>query len=101
MQDFHLKASTEHDLYQALLDADLVEFNEEALRYMPKNIALDVIGIIYKPTGNTISTQEGYPMPEMVAVDGFHANLRGSLTEEQIAVLPIIDAPKTPHQVWA
>lgn len=40
-------------------------------------------------------------MPEMVAVDGFHANIRGSLTEEQLQILPIIEAPKTPRQVWA
>lgn len=101
MQDFYLKASNEHDLYQALLDADLVYFNNEALRYIAKDIALDVIGTIYVPTGKTISTQEGYPMPEMVAVDGFHANIRGSLTEEQLQILPIIEAPKTPRQVWA
>ena len=101
MQDYYIKAANEHDLYQALVDADLVEFNEEALKYMPKNIALDVIGVIFKQTGNTISTEEGYLMPEVVELDGYHANLRGSLTEEQMRILPLIDAPSTPHQVWA
>jgi hypothetical protein len=101
MQDFHLKAANEHELYQALLGADLVEFNDEVSQYVPKGIALDIIGAIYKPTGNMISTTEGLQIPEMSAVDGCHANIRGALTEEQQAVLPLISAPATPYRVWA
>ena len=61
---------------------------------------LDIIGIIHKPTGETIE-RDGYTIPVMEAIEGFHANLLGQLTEEQQSALPLIDAPATPVRVWA
>jgi hypothetical protein len=37
----------------------------------------------------------------MAPLDGFHANLRGELSAEQIAQLPLIEAPQAPYRVWA
>jgi hypothetical protein len=65
---------------------------------VPKYAAVDVVGVIYKPTGKTLKTPEG-PVPEMKAVPGWHANVRH--TEEA----PELDAykvdVKTPSRMWA
>jgi hypothetical protein len=61
---------------------------------------LDIIGTIYKQTGETQEI-DGRQIPVMEAIEGFHANLLGQLTEEQQSALPLIDAPATPVRVWA
>ena len=66
----------------------------------PGNV--DVIGIIYKPTGNMLqSTMEGsvFSYPETAPIEGWHVNVR---TE---AAIPELEAyavtPKTASRVWA
>jgi hypothetical protein len=61
---------------------------------------LDIIGTIYKPTGETKEVN-GITVPVMEAIEGFHANLLADLTTEQKSALPLIDAPATPVRVWA
>ena len=59
--------------------------------------AVDIIGIIYKPTGKLLTSKEG-SFPEMAPVDGWHANVRGpedaTLAEYHINV-------NTPVRGWA
>lgn len=64
------------------------------------DMQIDIIGTIYVPTGDTEEV-DGRQIPVMQAIDGFHANLRANLTEEQKALLPLIDEPSTPVRVWA
>jgi hypothetical protein len=61
---------------------------------------LDIIGTIYKPTGETEEVN-GMTIEVMEALEGFHANLLADLTTEQQSLLPLIDAPATPVRVWA
>jgi len=61
---------------------------------------LDIIGTIQKPTGQTTEV-DGFIVPVMEAIEGFHANLLGQLSQEQQSLLPLIDAPATPVRVWA
>jgi hypothetical protein len=65
---------------------------------VPKYAAVDVIGVIYKPTGKMLQTDEG-EVPEMAPIDGWHANVRH--TDEA----PELDAykveVKTPSRMWA
>jgi hypothetical protein len=66
--------------------------------------ALDVIGVIYQPTGAMLTGQDGLPYPEMAAVPGFHANLRteSPLSDAQLVQLPLVTPlPATPYRVWA
>jgi hypothetical protein len=61
---------------------------------------LDIVGIIYKPTGETDA--DGNPVMEKI--DGYHANIRkwdGDFTEEQLAALPLIVPPNKPVRIWA
>ena len=59
--------------------------------------SIDVIGTIYKPTGNMLASEEG-EFPEMAPVDGWHVNVRGAedatLAEHHIEVT-------TPVRGWA
>jgi hypothetical protein len=64
----------------------------------PKYAAIDVIGTIYKPTGVMLKTAEGN-IPEMVAVDGYHANVRHG--EEAPELEPYVVIVATPARVWA
>ena len=117
--DYHLKAATETAFWTALISAGVVELVEqqiigegeelvtETVRQVKRGQNLDVIGVIWKPTGETITVKSiddtDMEVPEMAPIEGFHANLRGGLTEEQNATLGsmIIEAPATPYRVWA
>lgn len=69
--------------------------------WVEKKCNLDVIGTIYQKTGNMLTDSEGNEYPEMQAIEGFHANLKANLDEDQEAALPLISAPATPYRKWA
>ena len=106
MTDYNLKAANESTLTAALLDAGILTNvidadTQETIRTQVANgYSLDIIGIIHKPTG-AVTINDGFETPVMAALDGYHANLRADLTDEQIAVLPVIAAPNNPVRVWA
>lgn len=112
----YLKADSETALWEALESAGLAvkdydpedELNQcpmDAEGWQPTGafdwrftgIALDIIGTIYQPTGNTLTDEEGNEYPEMAAIDGYHANLISDSAEG----LPTIEAPNTPYRIWA
>jgi hypothetical protein len=104
---YYLQAESEESLFSALEAAGLYqkvysEYDEEGNPvgdYEWQRVGqydLDIIGAIFKPTGET--DEEGNP--EMEPLDGYHANIRG-ITEEQAEQLPTIAAPTTPMRVWA
>ena len=104
MNDYYLKTTDLNTMWSLLLESGLatVYQNMDGVdTFMPNGIALDIIGTIYKPTGNMTVDNNGFSFPEYQPVEGFHANIRGNLTEEQQAALPLIEAPATPHRVWA
>ena len=87
--DYYLKAESEAALWSALVAAGAaveVQVKDEAgntieTRYAPASgYSLDIIGTIYKPTGNIIQQTVGdttVEVPEMAPLSGFHANMRG------------------------
>lgn len=131
--NYFLKTNTEAELWTALESAgivqkvydptdelnvrpplDITDPNPNAwapsgkyTRVLGREYSLDVVGTIYKETGNKITTFDGFEVPEKVAIEGFHANLKVTgieMTEErlsQLSSLPIIEAPTTPYRVWA
>ena len=115
--DFYLKLASEadmktvlHDFYkQEEITVVDEETGEESTQvegdpyFVPNtaDYAVDVVGTIQEPTGNTLTGDEGMEYPEMEAVDGYHANLREELTAEQEAALPTVTAPATPQRKWA
>ena len=124
MATYYLKATDEQALWTALEAADLAVKDydpEDPLNSRPDDLEmdaewdgpsgayewrslsqmLDIIGTMYRETGNMLTTDDGMEYPETEAMTGFHANLRENLTAEQEAALPTIAAPATPYRIWA
>ena len=124
MNTYYLKATSEADLWTALGEAGLAHkvYNPDdpanqppadlgpydtwdgpsgAYEWQSDTQMLDIIGTIYAKTGNTLTDPDGMEYPETQAVAGYHANLRESLTDAQVAALPTVSAPATPHRIWA
>ena len=86
-------------------EADAVLFNEQTnvqgdvveTFKVPKYAAVDVIGVIYKPTGNVLTTTEG-EMPEMAALDGWHVNVRHTAEAPELAAFQVF--PQNPVRGW-
>lgn len=94
--DYYLKAADEQSLHAALESAGVVMVGDDG-KWTAPGYALDVIGTISRPTG--ILDAEGNPV--LAPLPGYHANLRGELTDAQMALLPLIPAPNNPARVWA
>jgi len=123
MTTYYLKATTESALWTALGAAGLAHkvYNpDDPANVAPANLGyeetweptgayewqadtqmLDIIGPIYAKTGKVLTDAGGFEYDETQAVAGFHANLRESLTDAQVAALPTVSAPTTPYRIWA
>jgi len=90
--DFYIKLNSEADLptvFSAFYKQDFVivvdeETGEstqtpEGEPYLVKHThdyAIDLVGTIYEPTGNTLTDAEGNEYPETAPIDGYHVNVR-------------------------
>jgi len=97
--DYFLKFTDEAEANAALFTEQTnVQDDVVETVLVSKYAAVDVVGVIYKPTGKMIQTDEG-EVPEMKAVPGWHVNVRH--TDEA----PELDAykveVKTPSRMWA
>lgn len=93
MIDLYLIASTEADMVAALLTAYVA--SEDG--FPVSGISLDHIGPFSRLTG-----YDKVGDPIMIDHPGWHTNLRGNFTDEQLAVLtPLSVEPATPYRVWA
>ena len=54
----------------------LNENNEHVLTRFTNQYAIDVIGVMYAPTGNMVEGEDGLFYPEQAPVDGWHVNIR-------------------------
>ena len=124
MATYYLKATDEQALWTALEAADLAVKDydpEDPLNSPPDDLGmdeewagptgayewrslsnmLDIIGTMYRETGNMLTTEDGMEYPETEAISGYHANLREVLTTAQESELPTVAAPATPYRKWA
>jgi hypothetical protein len=98
-QDFFLK-------FDSAAIADVVLFDEQTnvegdvveTVKVPRYAAVDVIGVIYKPTGKTLKTPEG-PVPEMAPLEGWHVNVRHTEDAPELAAYAV--TPTNPVRGWA
>ena len=97
--DMFLKFADEAEANAALydeqtnVDGDIVE-----TVLVPKYAAVDVVGTIYKPTGEMIQTDEG-EVPEMAPLDGWHVNVRHTAETPELEAFRVF--PETPSRMWA
>jgi hypothetical protein len=97
--DYFLKFADEAEANAALfteqtnVQGDVVE-----TVLVPKYAAVDVVGTIYKPTGEMIQTDEG-EVPEMAPLEGWHANVRHTAETPELEAFRVF--PETPSRMWA
>ena len=97
--DYHLKFTDQAEA-DAVLFTEQTNVQDDIVETVkvPRYAAVDVIGVIYKPTGKMLTTDEG-EMPEMAPLEGWHVNVRHT------AEAPELDAYKvevaTPVRGWA
>jgi hypothetical protein len=98
--DFYLKLASEASMPSVLSSFydDEGEFVSNTADY-----SIDVIGVLHDPTGVTLTNDDGVNYPEMVALDGWHVNLRLSgdsrRNDAEALVVYTLD-PATPSRVW-
>lgn len=99
MIDLYLKAGSKSAMTTALKTAGFSQDPEGGSLYHSE-AALDVIGTIYQPTGETTMV-DGESIPVMVALPGYHANVRTTSKELAVALDALRTYPTTPVRVWA
>ena len=119
--DFYLKLASEAEMptalaafyqqdYTTIVDPETGEESTqvEGNPYFVPNsydYAIDVVGVIHKPTGVMLTDEEGNEYPEMAPLDGWHVNLRLSGEgrrddAEALAAYTVDPTPVTPARVW-
>ena len=100
--DFFLRFDTEAEANEVLFTEQTnVQDDVVETVLVPKYAAVDVVGVIYKATGNVLPAEDesGEAVDEMAPLDGWHVNVRH--TDEA----PELDAykveVKTPSRMWA
>jgi hypothetical protein len=92
----YLKATDEASLYAALEAAGIVTLQDDA--YIPASgVFLDIIGTISLPTGEVDAEGNTLSAP----IFGYYANIYTPITDEQLALLPVIEPPANPVRVAA
>ena len=119
--DFYLSLASEADMptalaafykqdYTTIVDPDTgeestqIEGDPYLVAFTP-DYAIDVVGVIQKPTGNMLTDAEGNEYPEMAPVPGWHINIRlmGDAVRDTVEALDATYGvtPATPERVWA
>ena len=93
--DYHLRFDSEAAADAVLFD---MQHDGEGYNKVPLYQAIDVIGVIYKPTGNMLTTDEG-EVPEMAPIDGWHVNVRHTAEAAELDQYRVF--PGTPQRLWA
>ena len=99
MADYFLRANDEAELKSALSDASMLNEENEPIT-ATHDYAMDIIGIIYSRTGETLESEEGFEYHQMEPLSGYHANFRGDHLPSDLAHLEI-PAPDSPFCKWA
>ena len=95
--DLYLKFDSESQANSVLFN--IQDIDNETVK-IPKYTAIDIVGIIYKPSGNMIQSEEG-EFPEMIPIEGWHVNVRVTPEEDVSVLVPYRIEPSTPSRIWA
>jgi hypothetical protein len=111
--DLYLRFKDEDEAFEVLYrpvvqtvatydDEGTVTYTEEVVegQFVPRYRNIDTIGIIYKPTGETLLGEDG-EYPEMKPLPGWHVNVRLMPDEDGTALEPFSVTPAHPVRVWA
>jgi len=98
--DFYLKLASEASMPSVL---SAFYDDEGWLVSNTADYAIDVVGVLQEPTGNTL-TSDGMEYPEMVTMTGWHVNIRltGDFLRDETEALDVSHGvtPSAPKRVW-
>ena len=100
--DYFLKFADEAEANAALFTEQTnVQDDVVETVLVPKYAAVDVIGVIYKPTGNVLPAEDesGEAVDEMAPIDGWHVNVRHTEPAPELEAFRVF--PATPARMWA
>jgi len=100
--DIHLKFPDETTATRLMLETGLLtqvtDKNGNIFNVQGQGQMIDIIGAIYKPTGDMLTSEDGFDYPVLAEVGGWHVNMRGELPE---SLSPYkITVSGTPYRVW-
>jgi hypothetical protein len=119
--DFYIRLNSEADTLTALAafchqdtettvddetgEETVTNVGEPYLVTATHDYAIDIVGVIYRPTGNMLTDDEGNEYPETAPLDGWHVNIR-LLNDTMLEAAEAVNAvygvvPETPARVWA
>ena len=102
MIDYFLKFTDESQANSVLYTKVPTAFNEEgeATEWMdkPNYDNIDIIGTMYSPSGD-LETIDGFDVPVMVALEGFHVNIRNYTEAPELNAYGV--SPTNPRRIWA
>ena len=92
-----------HDVaveWQVDVDEETGEVTKTPIAFesRPRFANTDIVGTIYRPTGNTLTDDEGNEYPEQAALDGFHVNIRAEAPIEELESFRVY--PNAPARTW-
>jgi len=92
-----------HDVaveWETVTDEETGEVTETPIAFesRAKYPNTDIIGVIYRPTGNTLTDDEGFEYPEQAALEGYHVNIRAAAPIEELEGYRVY--PNNPVRVW-
>ena len=103
-----LPAAFYHQETEVQVDAEtgeetVVNVGDPVLVQYTSDYAMDVVGVIQKPTGNILTDADGNEYPEMAPIPGWHLNIR-LLNDNMRAEIEALDVtygvmPDTPERV--
>lgn len=96
--DLHLKAENKEAVKAALLAAGFEEFDSVISH---ATASLDWVGTLHRETGEVAISEAGDQFPLMVAIDGYHVNVRTTNQELADKLKSIAVVVATPSRVWA
>lgn len=101
--DYHLKFTDQAEADAVLFETQVAPADEPyEVRDVktPRYAAVDVIGVIWKPTGKMLKAKKGEePAPEMAPVEGWHVNVRHNAEAPELAPHQVF--PQAPVRGWA
>ena len=100
--DYHLKFTDQAEADAVLFDEQTnVQDDVVETVLVPKYAAVDVIGVIWKPTGNVLPAEDesGEAVDEMAPLKGWHVNVRHTDEVPELEAFRVF--PVTPSRMWA
>jgi hypothetical protein len=100
--DYFLKFADEAEANEVLFTEQTnVQGDTVETVLVPKYAAVDVVGVIYKPTGMLTAAEDGSgdAVDEMAPIDGWHVNVRHNSEAPELE--PFRVYPETPSRMWA